>query len=469
MGENYNPYEEDLDVIYEDDSVRLIDVMTKKGLKYLLPDFDNQDLTGVRTEFGVFSEDIYFIVGKDPESEIFMFKEYEDGTKILNVTDGFKSSEATDVRDVISKYPQLKEDINKIFKGGTTFEYLKSIMSGKVQPSWGDDVDPLIDVVNYNEDRPSSSSITIKFEEQDDFLDVFNIDNEDRYYYKDANNPYAYRDTDVYWFNQQWEDGDFVNYTLNDENKKKFDEIISLVSPKSINKETQEKVKVFDQFFSSYSEDFLTDYAQDYQNCVEDNVRESINSEFENPFMKFGIKEVNHSYKYEVNISVLLTWFKQLNVIGGTVKDLLTKLIDKYDKNNRGDWSELEYNIGCDDFDYEKLNDRVSNIFDDVMDGIQENGEFGFMNFEEYSNYLDYIQKLGGFGTVMTIPKSENKKFVISDLDRSTNKATIAIDTGEREPEYRKLSMDELNSFLYNYELFNESKLKLWKIMKEIY
>jgi hypothetical protein len=69
----------------------------------------------------------------------------------------------------------------------------------------------------------------------------------------------------------------------------------------------------------------------------------------------------------------------------------------------------------------------------------------------------------------MTIPKSENKKFVITDLDRSTNKATIAIDTGERDPEYRKLSMDELNSFLYNYELFNENRLKLWKIMKDIY
>ncbi len=67
MAENYNPYEEDLDIIYEDDDVKLIDVMTKKGLKYLVPDFDTQDLTDVSTEFGVFSEDIYFIVGKDPD------------------------------------------------------------------------------------------------------------------------------------------------------------------------------------------------------------------------------------------------------------------------------------------------------------------------------------------------------------------------------------------------------------------
>ena len=151
------------------------------------------------------------------------------------------------------------------------------------------------------------------------------------------------------------------------------------------------------------------------------------------------------------------------------MNNLLTKLIDKYSKNYRGDWSELEYSIGCPDFDYGKLNDRISDVFDNILDEIQESEEFGFMNFEEYGNYLDYIQKLGGFGTVLSIPKSENKKFVITDLDRSTNKATIAIDTGERDPEYRKLTMDELNSFLYNYELFNESKLKLWKIMKEIY
>lgn len=469
MGENYNPYEEDLDVIYEDDDVKLIDVMTKKGLRYLLPDFNTEDLTNVSTEFGVFSEDIHFIVGKDPESEIFMFKDFEDGTKILNVTDGFKSSKATDVRDVISKYPQLKENINKIFKGGETFEYLKSIMSGKRQPSWRDEVDPLIDDIDYNEDRPSSSIVTIKFEESDDFLDVFNIDNEDRYYYKDANSYYRQRDVDRYWYDEQWEDGSFIDGILNDENKQKFNEILSLVSPKSINLDIRQKVKVFDQFFGKYSDDFIYDYASDYQDCVDDNVKDSINSEFDNPFMKFGIKEVNHSYKYEVNISVLLTWFKQLNMIGGTVKDLLTKLIDKYSKNYRGNWSELEYSIGCDDFDYGKLNDRISDVFDNILDEIQESEEFGFMNFEEYSNYLDYIQKLGGFGTVLSIPKNENKKFVITDLDRSTNKATIAIDTGERDPEYRKLTMDELNSFLYNYELFNESKLKLWKIMKEIY
>ena len=469
MGENYNPYEEDLDIIYEDDDVKLIDVMTKKGLKYLVPDFDTQDLTDVRSEFGVFSEDIYFIVGKDPESEIFMFKDYEDGTKILNVTDGFKSSKATDVRDVISKYPQLKENINKIFKGGETFEYLKSIMSGKRTPRWNDDVDPLIGDIYYNEDRPSSSIVTIKFEESDDFLDVFNIDNDDRYYYKDANSYYRQRDVDRYWYDEQWEDGSFIDGTLNDENKQKFNEILSLVSPKSINLDIRQKVKVFDQFFGKYSDDFIYDYASDYQDCVDDNVKDSINSEFDNPFIKFGIKEVSHSYKYEVNISVLLTWFKQLNMIGGTVKDLLTKLVDKYSKNYRGDWSELEYSIGCPDFDYGKLNDRISDVFDNILDEIQESEEFGFMNFEEYGNYLDYIQKLGGFGTVLSIPKSENKKFVITDLDRSTNKATIAIDTGERDPEYRKLTMDELNSFLYNYELFNESKLKLWKIMKEIY
>jgi len=342
-------------------------------------------------------------------------------------------------------------------------------MSGKRVPRWDDRFDPLIGDIDYKEDRPSSSIVTIKFEESDDFLDVFNIDNEDRYYYKDANSYYRERDVDRYWYDEQWEDGSFIDGTLNDVNKEKFNEILSLVSPKSINLDIRQKVKVFDQFFGKYSDDFIYDYASDYQDCVDDNVKDSINSEFDNPFMKFGIKEVNHSYKYEVNISVLLTWFKQLNMIGGTVKDLLTKLIDKYGKNYRGDWSELEYSVGCPDFDYEKLNDRISDVFDNILDEIQESEEFGFMNFEEYGNYLDYIQKLGGFGTVITIPKSENKKFVITDLDRSTNKATIAIDTGERDPEYRKLTMDELNSFLYNYELFNESKLKLWKIMKEIY
>jgi hypothetical protein len=234
-----------------------------------------------------------------------------------------------------------------------------------------------------------------------------------------------------------------------------------------LNSYIKDKVKKFDSLFSNYSDDFINEYASDYQNCIDDNVREEINSEFDNPFFKFGIKEIGAHYKYEANISVLLTWFRQLNMIGNDLKELLTRLIEKFDKKSRGNWSELEYSINCPDFDYQGLNNTISNSLDNIIDSIEDSEEF--VDFDEYNRYLEYIQSLGGFGTVMTIPKSENKKFVVRDLDGSTNKATIVIDTGERDPEYRKLSMDELNSFLYNYELFNENRLKLWKIMKDIY
>lgn len=468
MSENNNPYEEDLDIIYEDDDVKLIDVMTKKGLRYLLPDFNTQDLTDVSSEFGVFSEDIYFVVGKDPEAEIFMLKDYEDGTRILNVTSGFKNSQATDVRDIISKYPQLKENINKIFKGGETFEYLKSIMSGKREPSWNDDY-PFIGDVEYNSDRPSSSVVIIKFEDSDDFLDVFGIDQDDRYYYNDVNHPYHYRDTDTYWYFENWRDGEMISRDFDERNVEKFDHIISLISPGLLNSDIKDKVKKFDDLFGGYSEDFINEYASDYQDCVSDNVRDEINSEFNNPFIKFGIKEINPHHKYEVNISVLLTWFKQLNMIGFDVKDLLKKLIEKFDKKSRGDWSELEYSIGCPDFDYEGLNDKISDTLDNIIDSIEDSEEF--LDFNEYNRYLEYIQSLGGFNETLQIPKTKDKVYSIVDLDKLSNKATIRIrsNQGGGDVELRKLSIDELNSFLHNYELFNENKLKLWKIMKEIY
>jgi len=468
MSENKNPYDEDLDIIYEDDDVRLIEVMTKRGLRYLLPDFDPQVLTqvGVGNESDSFSDDIYFVVGKDPEAEIFMLKDYEDGTKILNVTSGFKNSKTTDVRDVTSKYPQIKENINKIFKGGETFEYLKSILTGKREPKWSDEY-PYIDDIKYNSDRPSSSTVVIKFGDSEDFLDVFGIDEDDRYYYNNANHPYHYRDTDTYWYFDNWRDGEMILSDFDERNVEKFDHIISLIAPGLLNSYIKDKVKKFDSLFSNYSDDFINEYASDYQNCIDDSVKEEINSEFDNPFFKFGIKEIGAHYKYEANISVLLTWFRQLNMIGNDLKELLTRLIEKFDKKSRGNWSELEYSINCPDFDYQGLNNTISNSLDNIIDSIEDSEEF--VDFDEYNRYLEYIQSLGGFGTVMTIPKSENKIFVVRDLDGSTNKATIAIDTGERDPEYRKLSMDELNSFLYNYELFNENRLKLWKIMKDIY
>ena len=107
-----------------------------------------------------------------------------------------------------------------------TYEFLKNISMGKEHDRWSYP-DPLIDDIVVK-NPGSSSKVVITFDKDDDFLDVLDIDEYDRYSWNEVFSDYHDRDT---WNEEEdWGQG-YILVRFNDINREMVNEIIKLTNP----------------------------------------------------------------------------------------------------------------------------------------------------------------------------------------------------------------------------------------------
>ena len=349
-----------------------------------------------------------------------------------------------------------------------TYEFLKKIASGEEVDRWRYP-DELIYSITPSK-FPNSTKITISFENDDDFLYVLGIEeDDDKYVWRRFMGNYygSGIETDWYRWKDEWDEGYIID-SFNEENREKVKEILKFVYPElELTNETSSKVSKFlADRFESQIEYIINEYGNKNDECTERAVRKVLEGETENPFYRFGIIEKNKHYKYETTVGILLNWYKTLKAQDEDLRELLRGLIDRFQKNiSRGDWYELEYNSWCNDYDTEGFQRETSWYLDKILEEIEENLE-DYPNVDDYRKLYDKVMELGGFNKYIELPKSNETGIRIHKLDPVTNKVELSVidSTGKKKQERRKLSLDELNSLLYNYELFEQMR----KIIKTI-
>jgi hypothetical protein len=77
---NYNPYDEDVEIIQDDDNLKIVKVLTLKSAQYFGSDFYGEDNWGRHYRNG----DLYFIISKKDDSLYSIFND-QDGSVIRDV------------------------------------------------------------------------------------------------------------------------------------------------------------------------------------------------------------------------------------------------------------------------------------------------------------------------------------------------------------------------------------------------
>ena len=141
----YNPYDEDVEIIQDDENVKVVKVLTKNAAQYFGTDFYGDDNWGSHYRNG----DLYFIIGKK-DDKLYSIYNDDDGSVMRDLN---QNNEIVDVNDFKRAFlPSLKV-LSPLIKGGKTYEFLKEVSKG-YDPHWrsnGDD--PLIDEVKFNSER----------------------------------------------------------------------------------------------------------------------------------------------------------------------------------------------------------------------------------------------------------------------------------------------------------------------------
>lgn len=448
----YNPYESgDVEIVSEDENLKIVKVLSKDAAFYFGGDLYSQSWDDN------FSEgDLYFLISSDPDVQVFSIHNRDNNDPSV-VRYGYDRNGFANADDLKKYFPKSVKVLNPIIRFGETYEFLKSVYNG-YEPRWNENGgDKIIGEIKFNSSSPNNSIVVIVFNDDEDFLNIFDLDENDIYEWRYYMSDYSNIDYDDYRYIEDWKEGDFFQYAFDDQNKEKLINIVRTFFPSTDITDTQKISKLANEIDSDFVDRVVSEYASEWENCVYNAARDEIRSEVENPFIKFGIKEKSLGYKYEATVGVLLTWYKQLKSEDVDLGGLLKELIDKFDRNNyRGNWSEIRYNTDCHDWNNEAYQTYVSDRLDKIIEKYEEDERF--VNYNEFIELQQQIDQEYGFDKWIPIRTDKNKFFKIEKIDPGTNKIIISFrdNQSDNREEKRSVTYDDLKRIETQYELFEE-------------
>jgi len=336
-----------------------------------------------------------------------------------------------------------------------TFEYLKDFYKNDGHFSLLNNPDPNIDYIRKKGKNVLQSEVYLVFNNTE-FLNILGVtDEEDQWYYSRFMDGYSYYDIDYYRYEEDFREGYIIDGS-NDENKRIFDKIKKYI-------QTDQNVYQFlEMKYSSEVDNIIESYARESTECIHREVRRIMESETKNPFRNFGIIEVYHGYKFKTTLGHLFRLYKTVGDYDFGIYGLMISLVEKFMSNSDvGNWSELEYNVWCGDYNHDGVNYEIKENLEKILEDLTENVS------PEYDDLLNYVLGHGGFGrTIQTSVPNRNVIFDKMINDENPRLVLRVFKNNGLSSERRSVkNLEELYLILNQPELFESIKKTLRKLL----
>jgi hypothetical protein len=302
-----------------------------------------------------------------------------------------------------------------------TYEFLKKIAKGEEVNRWSYP-DELINYISYTKGK--SAKVEIVFDNDDDFLEILGVtDEDDLYVWRRFMGRYSYDyDFDMWRYEEDWKEG-YVVDSFKDENIEITNKILKLIDPNLHlgNNETDssEISKLLGTMFPDEVSDITYEYGRYDDECSSRAVQKQLMDETNDPFRNFGIIQKQHAYKFVTSVNILLNLYKMLNAEDEDLKGMLKLLYENYGGITVGGWYDLEYNVYCDDYDTEGFQGEVKRNLNKMLEKVEE--EFDGVDQEEFNKMYDKVMSLGGFSNLIDLPE-KGIQVLFYKFDSKTNK-----------------------------------------------
>jgi len=330
-----------------------------------------------------------------------------------------------------------------------TYEFLKKIAKGEEVNRWSYP-DELINHIYYTKGK--SPKVEITFDDDDDFLEVLGVTDEDDLY--------------MWRYEEDWKEGYIVD-AFKDENIEITNKILKLIDP-NLQLGNNNDVSNSDIARTLYIEfgdevsDITYEYGRYHEECISRAVQKQLMDETNDPFRNFGVIQKQHAYKFVTSVNILLNLYKMLNAEDEDLKGMLKLLYENYGGITVGGWYDLEYNVWCDDYDDEGFQKELTRNLEKMLEKTEE--EFDGVDREEYDKMLDAVIKIGGLNNIIELP-GKNMQVIFHRFDPETNKLYFDVWKGTKKEERSVSNLEDLNLALYHPELLENIRKVLKKLL----
>lgn len=435
-------------ILLDNEDWMVVDPLDYDAFVYYAPE-------NYKSEWSKYREgDTYFVIDKNKEPiQTFVIHKTQDnkieyyGSEVQRHRELNRFEFESDLPD------DVKSVIDEIVGQSDVYKLLLAIKNGeKVTTNQMERSDDIISGFRYNENNPIKSMVKIKFDDIEDYLKLFELEEYDIDF---ANRLYSYYNDETFvdydhGYNE-WIEG-YLIYQFSDENMNKFKQIVRLVLPSAANlvedTEKGDACKRVEDMFSNEIDYITSDWVDEQNACRTRGAKEWVESDVCDYFNKFGIITQNCFYNYYTTVGILLSLYN-------TVKDKSLELGEVlknigHRASNVGSWDENRWEIDCNDFDGESFNRVVEDQLDKILEKMEDSDDF--VDVYEYSQIFDRISKK--YNLNHRYSTKSGREFFIRKIDPATNKIIVQVFKKEGGLEDRSYTEEEFNNFLVSPELF---------------
>ena len=448
--------QENTKIIFEDDDWLIVEPINGYSYEYYVPD-------NLKKYWYKFREgDVYLIVDKNEKSRsglktYMMFKDDDGKFSYYN----WNGSEFKNKSEFFELLPEeIQPKASEIIGVGKIYELLTKIANGEeVSARELERADEIIYDFKFTPKAPIKSKITIRFDDDSDYIKLFNPSDEDMWYYNriTSNNYDSYEFQDEYSRTDDFREGYFFN-RFSDENNEKIKQILSLISPENASLESDEQKadaseKLYDMFERDIS-NIISDYTSEENECQSRGFIKMINDDLCNAFYNYGIFAKHCLTEYFTSAGMLLALYDSMGDKSLSLSELLFRIGS--DLGLAG-WSEYVYEADCVDFEEESINKYTSNNLDKILEKLDDNSQY-----DDIYLYADLFKRLSEkFKVNYRYETKSGREFFYKGINPKNNRILVQVFKPTQDGiEDRSYNEEEFNNFLVSPELFESKRRK---------
>ena len=354
--------------------------------------------------------------------------------------------------DILYNFPdEVKSVAEDIIGVGEIYKLLTKIAKGEqVSSRELENADDAIYDFKYTPKAPFKSKIDLSFDE-DDYIKLFNPSDDDMWYYNAITGNYdTYEWEDDYQVTEDFKDGYFFNQ-FNQENLTKVKQILSIISPESVELETDEQKseaaeKLIDMFGNEIHA-IIYEYTSLTNECKTKGFEQMIKDDFCNAFYNYGIFTKTCLREYFTSVGMLLSLYDTMGDKTLSISELLFRIGNDMEITG---WSDYIYEIDCVDFDQESFDSECSRYLDKIIDKLDDESQY--KDIYEYSELYKRLDK--NFKINNRYKTKSGREFFYRGINIRNNRILIDVFKKEGGMESRSYDEQEFENFLVSPDLF---------------
>ena len=444
-------------IVFEDDFAKVIYVDNAEDIR----NYTDTEFADDVVEYFEDNKDDgdFYLIHKNRQNQFYIFQESRSNIEYFN--EEFTKVNVVEFKQTLKDYgfTGALKYINETIGGDDSDIYEAVLNLSKnipINKSYLRMYNDNISDVKISEKNPSRSIFVLKFDD-DEYFQILSLDEDERYFLNSVYSYYGYQWSESADLQSEWDEG-YIMQSLNVENLNKIktvlinngeEELSQLIDDDAVRTAS----RMLEDLYPEEVERIIREYSYAMDEESDKEAKADINKYYCNPLFRYGIIMSSCMSQYLVSVTKLKQIYDEVGIPELSLPEVLQKYFE--DRGVSFDQNLQEYRYEYQQVDTEQFNRNASSELDKMVSDSES-------EMDEDSGKIKEIIKKYGLKKNIQTPKGA---FRINSYDLNDGTIDYSFSSGENyvgyRAERRRATYDDFNTFLNNYELFENKIIKL--------